>query len=166
MALYFFRHAEAFDIGQEGIRTDTERHLTPKGQKVTVEVCEALRTLEVKGGLLWHSPLVRAKQTAEIILRNLDIKKAEEKDGLAYEEDEEDLFQSLLSLPRDTDLFLVGHQPSLGEWIARLIAGGPPVGGVEIAKSGVARVDLYPGGPAPRGELRWLMTAKQLRRLR
>lgn len=164
MALYLFRHAEAFQIGEEGIKTDEERFLTPKGKKVTVDVCTGLKDLDVGFDEVWFSPLVRAKETADIIVEEMGVTRSKEKRGLAYTSDERELFAKLADHSVDQHLCLVGHQPTLGEWVSLLISG--LVGEVALSKSGVARIDVFPHSEPPRGELRWLLTAKQIRRLR
>ncbi len=163
--LYIFRHGEANQIGENGIETDDERPLTPKGKSVTVDACTGLRRLGVKGDLIWYSPLVRAAETAEIIRKELSIPQMEEQRGLAFIGEAEDLFLSLAKLPPELNLFLVGHQPQLGDWVARLAA-GVSSGDVALSKSGVARVDLISQDAPPRGELRWMLTAKILRKIR
>jgi len=165
VTLYIFRHGEAYQLGENGIETDDERPLTPKGKSITADVCTGLRKLGVSGDLIWHSPLVRAVETAEIIRTELAIPQMEEKRGLAFIGEAEDLFNSLGQLPPDLDLFIVGHQPQLGDWVARL-ATGAGAGDVALSKSGVARVDLISQDVPPRGELRWMLTAKILRKLR
>jgi phosphohistidine phosphatase len=165
MSLYFFRHGEAFQMGEEGLKSDEERFLTPKGIKVTKQVCQALQTMEVQGDLILTSPLVRARQTADIVSEVLEIPALQVEEGLAYEDAMEDLYLSLSDRAYGKDVFLVGHQPHLGDWVARLV-GGTQSGLVQLSKSGVARVDLLSSpGQVPIGELRWLMTAKQLKQM-
>ena len=164
MPIYFFRHAEAYQIGEEGIQSDEERFLTPKGRKTTEKVCRGLICMGVTGGRMWYSPLVRARETAEIASVLLGISGSEVKGGLAHLEEDPPLFESLNDQDPNTNLFLVGHQPYLGDWIGRLAAGVTGAR-IELAKSGVARVDPVPSGATPRGELRWILTAKQLRKL-
>jgi phosphohistidine phosphatase len=165
MPVYLFRHGEAFQIGEQGIKRDAERPLTLKGRKVTEEVCKGLENLGVKVDAVWYSPLVRARETAEILIEMFGVKKTEEKAGLADSDEEEDLFQELGKVHPNSELVLVGHQPMLGEWVSRLLA-GTPCGQVDLGKSGVACMELMAGHHPPRGTLLWLMTAKQLRKLK
>ncbi|MCG3198695.1 MAG: phosphohistidine phosphatase SixA [Candidatus Omnitrophica bacterium] len=165
MPIYLFRHGEAHAVGERGIESDAERPLTPKGKELTQAVCHGLRALGVECDEIWHSPLVRAKQTAEIVRREFGLRKMVEQDGLAYLTEAEHLFLSLADIPSDKNLFLVGHQPQLGDWVVRLVSNARG-GNVALSKSGVARIDLLrsPAGP-PRGELKWMLNAKILRRL-
>lgn len=164
MPLYLFRHGDALPVGKEGIQTDEDRTLTPEGIEVTRTVCQGLVRLGVGGQEIWTSPLVRARQTAEILAQTLRIEKVEVKDSLALPPAKDDLYRGLAALPPDRDLFLVGHQPHLGHLISLLIFGKAD-GGVVVGKSGVARVDLFSAGDELGGALRWLMTAGQLQQI-
>ncbi|MBK7495626.1 MAG: histidine phosphatase family protein [Candidatus Omnitrophica bacterium] len=93
-SIFFFRHGEAFQIGENNIRTDDERPLTPKGRSVTEEVCLALAKMDIKPDMIWHSPLVRAVETADIISQDTDCSILFEKSGLAWPDQEEDLFSN------------------------------------------------------------------------
>lgn len=162
MSLYIFRHAEAFQIGEiEGLHDDFDRPLTPKGKSVTVEVCKGLKRLDVFCDRIWHSPLLRAVETARIIAREMNCGVVEEKEGLGDSPNGEELFRSLSSIDPKENLFVVGHQPDLGEWVARLATGAKAE--VSLSKSGVACLDLTWGASPPRAMLRWLMRDKHLR---
>ena len=163
MSLYLFRHGDSHPVGEEGIGTDEERTLTPRGITETREACEGLVRLGVKGDEIWSSPLLRARQTADILAQVLGIERIEVRSGLALPEEMGDLFTALSEVPPDRNLFLVGHQPYLGDWVSLLVS-GTSEGEVAISKSGVARIELSAGRKPPRGELRWLLTPNLLRR--
>jgi hypothetical protein len=63
MKLYLVRHATASDIAT----SDAERELTREGGEEARIVGAALAELGVKPSRVWSSPLVRARQTAEIV---------------------------------------------------------------------------------------------------
>jgi len=58
-------------------------------------------------------------------------------------------------------ILLVGHQPDLGE-LASVLVWGSPTAGISFKKAGVARIVTANLPPAATGELRWLLTPKQL----
>ncbi len=67
MKLYLTRHGIAIDhIGGE-IKNDWQRPLTEEGRKETKAVASALKKIGIRADLIVSSPLIRAKQTAEII---------------------------------------------------------------------------------------------------
>ena len=161
MSIYLFRHAEAHPYGTEGIGSDEERYLTEYGKEMTRWVCRGLIRLGVQCDEIWHSPLVRAVETAEIVSAEMKCGKLVCEQGLADEEEMEDLFESLGKLDREKDVFLVGHQPYLGEWLGLLLSGEEGCD-VSVSKSGVARLDPIEGCIPPRAELKWLMRGKHL----
>src|SRR5204863_430910 len=63
MKLYFLRHAEALD-GTD----DAARPLSPQGKKEAREVGRFLKGAAIEFDAAYSSPLVRAKQTAQIVL--------------------------------------------------------------------------------------------------
>ena len=63
MKLYFLRHAEALD-GKD----DAGRPLSPHGKKEAREVGRFLKGAGIEFDAAYSSPLVRAKQTAKIVL--------------------------------------------------------------------------------------------------
>src|SRR5436190_11320456 len=68
--LYLIRHADALAIGENGISTDEERPLSEKGEAQAHAAAKALQRHHVTLDVLCTSPLVRARQTAAILLQN------------------------------------------------------------------------------------------------
>ena len=66
-SLYLVRHAIAFERGQDW-PDDTKRPLTHKGAARMREVVDGLLALGVELDLVITSPLVRAKQTADLVI--------------------------------------------------------------------------------------------------
>ena len=71
--LYILRHGIAVDPGTPGI-PDDERPLTAKGEKRMRQIARGLRVLDLKLERIVTSPLVRARSTAEIVARELDLR--------------------------------------------------------------------------------------------
>src|SRR5262247_3681236 len=67
MNLYLMRHGIAVDSDQPGPEADGARPLTQKGLKRTRRAARGLRRLGVSFDGILTSPLVRARQTAEIV---------------------------------------------------------------------------------------------------
>src|SRR5262245_952111 len=70
MHLYLIRHAEAVQVGVNGINKDEDRPLTEKGRQQCRALALALRQVGVRMERLLTSPLVRARQTADELLAN------------------------------------------------------------------------------------------------
>ena len=71
MKLYILRHGEAADHGDPRYKNDADRPLTPKGTQRTKALAHALRQMDITFDLIFSSPLVRARETAEIVERGL-----------------------------------------------------------------------------------------------
>jgi len=67
MDLYLVRHAIAADRGEGAFPNDDERPLTPEGIHKFRLAARGLSELGMKPGRIVSSPLLRAKQTAEIL---------------------------------------------------------------------------------------------------
>lgn len=141
MQLHLIRHAIAAPHSSE--RPDATRPLTAKGRARFVEVVRGLKELGWRFDRLYHSPLVRAVQTAEL-LRPLVNGDTVVLPDLARAPDEE-----MLAHIEGTKVALVGHEPHLGALLAWLVTGDAARGErFCFKKGGVARVtgDVRPGG--------------------
>jgi phosphohistidine phosphatase len=67
MLLYLVRHADAVAVGEDGVTTDAERHLSPKGLRQAAKVALFLRDHAEAPDAIVSSPLLRSVQTAEQI---------------------------------------------------------------------------------------------------
>ncbi len=167
MTLYLLRHGIAEPAGHGDPARDPHRALTPEGRRRIREIARGLRRLGVAPDLLLTSPLVRARQTAELVAEALDRADAlEETPHLGVPPDSPALVRELNHRrPRPTSILLVGHEPHLSEFTGWLIAGKAGAGLV-FKKGGLARLDvptLLAGGRCAR--LEWLLPPQVLRRL-
>lgn len=114
MDLVLWRHADAIDL--ELVGDDMLRTLTPKGDKQATKMGAWLDRQLPAGTKVFSSPALRADQTA----RALD-RKYKTSPALAPLASVEDLLE-LVHWPNATGCALVvGHQPTLGKTIARLL---------------------------------------------
>ncbi|MGH9991124.1 MAG: SixA phosphatase family protein, partial [Nitrososphaera sp.] len=90
------RHGEAGNRLPPGGR-DTERPLTMAGKEEIAEIARALFRLDVKFDFVATSPLKRALQTAEIVSKQLKVKKGnfEEWAELKPEGSRQELYRKL-----------------------------------------------------------------------
>lgn len=157
MILYFLRH------GLAGNREDWEgddraRPLTKKGEKRTALSAETMDAIIPDLDEIITSPLVRARQTAEIVADEMGMKDAMiEDERLAPGFNLEKLTEIVKAYPDAEALMLVGHEPDFSETISSLIGGG----NIVCKKGGLARVDLINLDPL-QGQLVWLLQPKVL----
>jgi phosphohistidine phosphatase len=151
--LWLLRHAEA---EPHGTRSDSERRLTPRGERQARAAGEALSRLKVTFEAVLFSPKVRARQTAELVAELWP------KDERALLREHEPLssgfagaqaLEALAQIGADGRLLVVGHEPDLSRTIAELTGGR-----IDLKKGGLAVVRLEGVG----GELAVLLRAREV----
>jgi phosphohistidine phosphatase len=158
--LYLIRHGIAEQRGPQW-PDDTKRPLTEKGAARLRKGTRGLIRLGVAFDVILTSPLVRTRQTAEIIASAFDPRPAiVNVDSLAPEGAYQSLLDDLAKQARRACIALVGHEPRLGEWAARLAGSRHPF---EFKKGGVCRIDVEALPPSAPGALRWFVTPRILR---
>lgn len=165
MNLYLLRHGIAVTRDDPTIESDGERPLTTKGIKRMRKVARGLRRLDVSFSGVLTSPLIRARQTADIVAEVLGLQShVEEISGLTPESSVDRLLFGLVRFQDRDPLLLVGHEPLLSDAASFLLAGkkGPEFR-VELKKGGLCRIEIDGIPPANPGILHWLLTPKQLR---
>ena len=147
MDLFLIRHAIA-EERREGL-VDADRSLTDKGRERFAAVVESLGRSGFRFDRVYHSPWLRALQTAEMLepVTDGDLVSA---DGLARAPDP-DFFTSI----RGGSVACVGHEPWMSDTLSLLTTGDPHGPWLRFKKGGVAwlRGLPHPGGM----ELRALM---------
>ncbi len=145
MELLLVRHAIAEDAGAS--RRDHDRALTPVGIERFTRCAAGLASSGWRVDLVLHSPLLRARQTAELMTPLVrDESKIEAFDLLAEPPDEALL--AAVERRGEERVALVGHEPWMSTMCAWLAAGRPELGGNFAFKKGaMARLEgpLRPG---------------------
>lgn len=137
--LYLIRHAHAPAAGD-----DAAREIGGRGRKEIAQLAALLRPSAVFRPVeVWHSPLVRARQTAELLLGELQLKaKLSEHRELEPEADPERIAVKLESV--SVPLALFGHEPHLSSLASLLVTGySAPV---VFAFQKATALGLEPGG--------------------
>lgn len=143
MQVFLVRHAEAvaetLDLG------DPHRHLTPHGRQQARDLGDRLRWHDCLPSLVWSSPLVRAVQTAELVIGSLqhDVP-IDIATSLAPGGSPGDLVAAIRALPPGAVVMLVGHEPSLSA-IGAVLVGDPAF--AALGTGCAARLDA--------GRVRW-----------
>lgn len=172
MKLLVIRHAIAEDkeaFAASG-RSDDLRPLTQAGRAKMRRGAQGLRAICPRVAILASSPLVRARETAEIVAPAFDIARVELVDGLRPERPFDELVAWLRRRVAPNDhgadptIAVVGHEPHLSGLVTWLMTSGKD-SRIELKKGGACLLH-FEGAPAA-GEalLRWSLTPSQLRRL-
>lgn len=161
--LYLIRHAHAVPGEQDPIRP-----LSLQG----INECTALvRFFEANGQLpllqLWHSPLVRSRDTADRLAFGLKLDGARvEIPGITPDDEPEGMLERINALPERANIGLVGHEPHLARLATLLIRGRPKPVFCDFKKAAVMalrRTDsLHKRTELPRWELIWFVTPSLL----
>ncbi len=157
MDLYLIRHADAEPVGGT-IEKDEDRPLTEAGRAQVAALAAALQRAGVHLDKIITSPVLRARQTAEGLLKHWPGPAPElsAADALAPKLNrKKKIKQFLLSLEGHA-IGLVGHQPYLGELAGWLIGGKKAH--LAIAKAGFARIQTEEAPGKGTGVLTWLVT--------
>ena len=75
MNLFLLRHGLAVERAEFHFASDHLRPLTPKGKRQLRKIATAMRAMELRFDVILSSPLVRARQTAEIVAADLKLEK-------------------------------------------------------------------------------------------
>jgi phosphohistidine phosphatase len=112
---------------------------------------------------IFTSPLVRTKQTAELLAAALDPKPTVKPlDALAPGHTASAVMTQLAKLAKRRRIALVGHEPDLGELAAYLLGAQRAV---PFKKGGICRIDVQGLTSKRAGSLTWFLPPKVLRKL-
>jgi phosphohistidine phosphatase len=160
--LYLIRHGLAADRG-ENYPDDTKRPLTSEGIQKLKKEGKALVALDVTFDVVLTSPLVRTRQTAEIIAASFrDAPPLVNVQALAPGGTHNGIIDELAKQHRRRRIAIVGHEPGIGELAGRLVGLRRPL---EFKKGSIARIDVAALPPAGPGELRWFLSPRILRKI-
>lgn len=155
MKILLMRHGEAVDA-EHGM-SDGERWLTAKGRRVSREVA-SLVVAHTRPAAVWTSPLVRATQTAEILV---SAAKLEDNVSVVREiatGDVDAIVKKIRAYEGEAPLALVGHEPTLSTLAMTLLDERRWHG---FEKSAVCALTLKRGEAHARFE--WMQLAKKLK---
>lgn len=164
--LYILRHGEAGKRVPAG-GSDSKRALTVTGEEEVQEIAQALSVLGVKLDFMATSPLERARQTAQIVAKALKVKKGslEEWSELKPVGRRTALYKKLAQFKPETSVMVVGHEPYLSTVVGELVFGNAIGGRVILKKAGLAKVAVTSFQPKVKGELRWLLAPRHMKRM-
>lgn len=163
MLLYLMRHAHAVSE-----KENVARPLSARGQAQVVQMgaflreCPAFRPCQ-----LWHSPLVRSRETAErleAVLAREVIRV--ETPGLLPMDDPTEMARRVEAHAPEIPVVLVGHEPHLGALTGLLLRGRESASGVGFKKGAVLALesDREPRRKSSflRWRVRWFVTPEML----
>src|SRR5580765_7755473 len=157
--LFLIRHGVAEERG-DAWPDDAKRPLSEDGIERFQRSVRGLARLDVWIDVVLTSPLVRARQTADIVASAFDPRPSIITiESLAPGGSYASLVADLEKHGRKTHIALVGHEPGIGELGARLIGSRHSF---EFKKGAVCRIDVDEIPPVGPGDLRWFLTPKAM----
>jgi phosphohistidine phosphatase len=166
MDLLVVRHAIAEDR-EEFAKTgkdDAQRPLTAAGRRKFEKGVRGLRKLVETIDVLATSSLARAVQTGELIEKSYALRRSARLAELAPDADPSALVPWLRRHRRRSLVAVIGHEPHLSGLVEHLLTGRRSEF-VDLKKGGACLLAMGDDPRPGRAELRWLLTAGQLRRL-
>lgn len=161
MKLLLVRHAIALDRDTPGV-SDHLRPLTEEGITKFKKTAKGLAAL-VTPDLVLTSPLLRAKQTAELLAKNWS--------GVAVHESaplgsgSRDQFEdSLRRISKSAVIAAVGHEPFMSEWTAEWL-GSEESSAFEFKKGGAALLEFDGEAAEGSGRLIFFLAPKAVKDL-
>ncbi len=159
MIVYFLRHASAGQHKSDPAK-DEKRPLDKEGIEQCTQVGRALAAMDVHIDALISSPLKRATQTASLVGNEIAFEGKLTLDKALRPEASFEQFRDLLHKHAKAEaVMVVGHNPSLSEFLSLLISQRSSESGVELKKGAIARVELDNKSAI----IQWCLTPKLVR---
>jgi len=155
MMLYILRHATAEEAASSG--DDGARKLTERSKEKMCGAAAGLRAMGLKFDAILTSPLARAAETAEIVSAAYELAT-----GVAPA----DAVAALRAFAKNGEVMIVGHEPQLSAIASILLTGTGDVAHLRLKTGGCIAIDLPARFDRGGGELRWMLTHRQLRQMR
>jgi phosphohistidine phosphatase len=164
MIVVLFRHGPAEQRDAERWSDDRRRPLTERGAERTRAAARGLARILSGATQILTSPLLRCRDTAEILRANLEVAAAPELlDSLAPEGSFRETLRRLQEFHSDETVIVVGHEPDLGKLAGVMLFGAPAA--LPLKKAGACALSFEGAPRAGSGVLQWFLPPRTLRAL-
>lgn len=150
MKLYLIQHGIALPEEK-----DPEKSLSPEGKEETQRTAEFLKTKNIEVDAVWHSPKLRAAQTAQIIANSILCPEIKERDDLNPLDSVENFPQEIKSLNKN--LMIIGHLPFLQKLASLLLSRSETNQSISFKNSGVVCLEY-----TDNWKISWMVTPSLL----
>jgi len=147
------RHGEALSAEE-----DERRPLSPAGRAAIERVAWRAATARLQPRMIYHSGILRAEQTAEILARHLGVAgRVQPRPGLEPDDDVRTVAQWVLEQAGQDDecIVLVGHLPFLDRLTSLLVVGDLRAQLISFQPG--ALVKLLPRHPGSTFQVGWML---------
>jgi phosphohistidine phosphatase len=170
MNLYLMRHADA-GVPRENPLLDAKRGLVKEGKQQCMLMAGVLAGLKAQIDVIIASPLKRARQSAQFVGTEMGFDQPILSSPALAPDGDYAAFQQLIAQHAGREgVLVVGHNPNLHQFIARLMSGngngnghgaahGQGGGCIRLRKGAIARIDMSRRPP----QLQWLIDPRLAR---
>jgi phosphohistidine phosphatase len=164
MKLLIIRHAIAEDkaVWAQTGASDDDRPLTAEGRVKMVKNAAGLHTIISDIKLLATSPLLRARQTGEIVGAEYGLSIVSITESLVPSQPLSSFIDWLAAKPSGGVIAVVGHEPHLSV-LATWLVSGIEESRVELKKGAACLISFDDTPQSGGGRMRWLLQPSQLR---
>jgi phosphohistidine phosphatase len=159
MDIYFLRHANAGE-SLANPKQDEKRPLDELGIEQSQRMGQVLAGLELQLDAIISSPLERAKQTAALVANVLGFDKSLLLENCLRPDAKFADFRDLLRRhAKQKAIMVVGHNPTLSEFLTLLVSDEATDATIELKKGALAKVEMEKRRPV----LQWILTPKMVK---
>ena len=156
MIVYFLRHASAGQSVADP-KKDERRPLDSEGILQCSYIGRTLAAMEIHADAVISSPLKRAMQTASLVGTEMGYEgKIHLENALRPDSDDATFREMLRKYSQLESIIVVGHNPTLTDFLASFIGPRGGKAGVDLKKGAIARVETK----AKQNILHWCLTPK------
>jgi len=165
MDVILIRHAKAEARDANTWPDDDLRPLTAEGRAEQRAASRAMKKMGIKFDFLVTSPLLRARETADLVAKGYRwTEEPQVAEEMGHEYSVGAVVKLLAKFPPDASVALVGHEPDLSDLASALISKNCDVR-IAVKKSGVVCVEFDGQAEAGKGTLLYHLKPSHLRKL-
>jgi phosphohistidine phosphatase len=158
--LYLLRHAKS--SWKDVTLPDFDRPLKDRGRKAAKRIGRYLAAEKLKDPMVVCSPAVRTRETADIVLRQANLRVEVRFEERIYEASLRDLVHVVSEIPDEKQVaIMIGHNPGFEELLAYLTGEGRRMPTCALGKIKF-EVESWKDIKEDAGALDWFVTPKEL----
>ena len=165
MELILIRHAKAESRDANSWPDDDQRPLTVEGRAEQRAATRTMKKMGIKFDFLVTSPLVRARETADIVAKGYRWTEAPQvAEEVGHEYSVGAIVKLLAKFPPNATVALVGHEPDFSDLASAMISKDRDAR-IAVKKSGVVGIEFDGAAEAGKGTLLYHLKPGHLRKL-